>query len=82
MTAGSPQAATPGESGSVSRRGIPDTVEGHSSVADEHAGSVAADGTATSTAPEEQADSTTAATPSAAAVERVRRPLRRAPPCR
>ena len=82
MTAGSPQARTPGESGSVGRRVIPDTVEGHNRVADAHAGSVAADGTATSTASDEHADSTTAATPSVAAVRRVLRLLRRAPPCR
>ena len=66
----------------MARRGIPETVEGHSRVADEQAGSVAADGTATSTASEEHADSTTAATPSVAAVERVLRRIRRAPPCR
>src|SRR5690242_8370968 len=83
MIAGSPQARTPGESASVAPRGIPETVLGHSRVADEQAGSVAADGTATSTASEEEhADSTTAATPSVAAVERLLRRLRRAPPCR
>jgi hypothetical protein len=82
ITAGSPQARTPGESGSVARRGIPDTVTGHNRVADEQAGSVAAEGTATSTASEEHADSTTAATPSVAAVESVLRLIRRAPPCR
>src|SRR6185312_14150004 len=82
MTAGSPQARTPGELGSVSRRGIPETVVGHSRDADAHAGRAAADGTATWTASEEHADSATAAAPSATAVERVLRLLRRGPPCR
>ena len=81
MTGGSPQAATPGEPGSVSTRFIPLTVVGNSSAAEVQAGWSAAEGTATST-PEEHADSTTAAAPSAAAVEWTRTLVRRGPPCR